>query len=540
MHRSSQNLFSIGVAGSHRHWLMSMVCALLLIPVASAQNSLQKNASEPVPAIFHDAPRSFRLLVIAPAEWSGALEPFIEYKNRTRMPAYLVTVEGLVKEFKGRDDPERIKKGIEYTHRVFGAGYVMLAGDASKIPVRYRFVREAKDPKVGHWAGWHDGSYIPSDLYYANLYQGHVKQKGRAVLLDGDTPVRFGRFDTWDRNGDGKFNEQEWGPNIAWRYNPDHVDGYPDIAVGRIPAHTEAEIKLYTEKVQHYEANALPVAERHYTFFGDKEYETADALSDDVIAGMGKAVARQQVNRVWLHYGKSRPPAGWLAGDGRSIARFAGQSWWVSYIGHGWPGGWAVDGGSQRDIRKFPASEHWPIVFAASCETGQFTHGPPGPYLDTKGEKRWFVYHEEANKRPWIEDKMTGKEVPRPLQVPPPSPYDFPDARDRCVASAWLFSPGGGIAYFGEMVVMPNGPGRDLEKRMLATAGRSRTLGDMWLQGQRRYWIDFVTCGDVFGEPRIYLGIMTMFGDPSLRLERVAVEGGIGRLTSDALQCVVS
>jgi hypothetical protein len=53
----------------------------------------------------------------------------------------------------------------------------------------------------------------------------------------------------------------------------------------------------------------------------------------------------------------------------------------------------------------------------------------------------------------------------------------------------------------------------------------SKIFGDMWLQGQRRYWLDFVGCGDVFGEPRIHLGI-TFFGDPSLRLERIPAASG--------------
>jgi hypothetical protein len=48
--------------------------------------------------------------------------------------------------------------------------------------------------------------------------------------------------------------------------------------------------------------------------------------------------------------------------------------------------------------------------------------------------------------------------------------------------------------------------------------GGERVLGEMWLKGQQQYWRDFERDENVFQAPRIYLGIMTFFGDPSLRL----------------------
>jgi hypothetical protein len=40
----------------------------------------------------------------------------------------------------------------------------------------------------------------------------------------------------------------------------------------------------------------------------------------------------------------------------------------------------------------------------------------------------------------------------------------------------------------------------------------------LWLSGQRKYWLNNRRSENVFRHPRIYLGIMTLFGDPSLRL----------------------
>jgi hypothetical protein len=54
-----------------------------------------------------------------------------------------------------------------------------------------------------------------------------------------------------------------------------------------------------------------------------------------------------------------------------------------------------------------------------------------------------------------------------------------------------------------------------LEKRVLAqyVKGGQRVLGEVWLKGGQQYWKDFERDENVFQAPRIYLGIMTFFGD---------------------------
>ncbi len=82
------------------------------------------------------------------------------------------------------------------------------------------------------------GIFIPSDLYYADLY-------------DSD-----GAFDDWDADADGYYGEHGISSNCATnRYlvNIDHVDLHPDIAVGRVPASTLEEIEGYVAKVIKYE-----------------------------------------------------------------------------------------------------------------------------------------------------------------------------------------------------------------------------------------------------------------------------------------------
>lgn len=116
--------------------------------------------------------------------------------------------------------------------------------------------------------------------------------------------------------------------------------------------------------------------------------------------------------------------------------------------------------------------------------------------------------------------------VQKPLAVPTPSPYDFGNSSNRTLASAWLFDAGGGaIAYFGEVVICEDDKGRDMEKDVVSQLGSLgsslHTLGDVWLAAEQKYWADNQGNGEVFRAPRIYLGIMAFFGDPSLRLPRL-------------------
>jgi hypothetical protein len=455
--------------------------------------------------------------VIAPASFTGPLQALLAHKNATNMPAILLTVEQARAHFPGADDPERIKRAIAYARERLGTRYVLLAGDASLVPVRYRFVSEATDPKVGAWAGWHDGAYSSADLYYANLYSGHRKA-GRQV-------VHSGRFHTWDGNRDGKFNEQRWGPGLAAKYNPDRVDGYPDVAVGRVPAHTEAEMKLYVDKVIRYETGKGLIAfgQDRYVFLGDKGYPEGLGMTDRVVRSVWRGAPGGQVERIALSYGPGdRLPAGWRRGDRASIAAAAQRAWWLSYTAHGYSHGWALAQGGNFDstqAKQLRNRTNWPIVYAHACETGQFAFTAPfHRYRGLDDRPHWLWYYKDQRR---AEDREAGTALRLPVTVPKPHPYDFPEGRDRTVACAWLFGPNGGgaIAYVGATVVNNWHP--DLAEGMLARHRvGGRVLGDLWLNGQRAYWWKHLGCGEVFGEPRIWLNIMNLFGDPSLRLPR--------------------
>jgi hypothetical protein len=129
-----------------------------------------------------------------------------------------------------------------------------------------------------------------------------------------------------------------------------------------------------------------------------------------------------------------------------------------------------------------------------------------------------------------IRDEVDGSEHKQPLHLPIPKPYDVgTPSSGRCMASAWLFAqsqgvPTGAIAYLGETVVMPPNFSNEFQSYMLraSLAYEFPRLGDVWKRAQIMYWQKHhpkpVDNDLAFEHPRIYLSIMTLFGDPSLRL----------------------
>jgi hypothetical protein len=394
------------------------------------------------------------------------MEPLVAHKTKTGMPARLIAIESLGHD-SGRDDAERVKRAIVDSHEKHGTRYVILAGDASLFPVRFRRAREDTNA---------DCAYEPTDLYYASLYKGHRPAKDAgdpAAIADS------GKFDDWDADGDGEFDEQ-YGADGAVKFNPDCVDGCPDVAVGRLPAHTPEEAKAYVDKVILYEAQTYHDKLEKLALLADHECPGATALCD-IVAGAAPA------RRFLLNYrsvGDAQAP--WKGATSRDLYFEIMCSGWIVYVGHASSRSWEIhEAGSNFDAGVV-AKIRWgdPLrgaVFSVGGETGRFV----GSRLD----------------------------------VARLGCYEPPDARDRTFACSWLTARGGAIAFAGETLKCPIDTGVELVRDVLAgRSGKPTIFGDLWIAGQRRYWLDNHTSEGVFRNPRVYLGIMTLFGDPSLRV----------------------
>jgi hypothetical protein len=444
-----------------------------------------------------------RLLVVAPRALAAAMEPLVAAKNATNMPARLVVLETLPKD-SGRDDAERVKRAIFDAHAQHGTRYVLLAGDASLFPVRFRKVTQIPAD------AYLDCTYNPTDHYYACLYKCHEPGADRAdPAAIGHVPA----FDDWDANKDGAFGEQHW-KDDAVTFNPDRMDGCPDVAVGRLPVHTPEEAAAYVGKVLRYEAAGYSGKLNELALLADCNYAGSTGLCD-LVAGDAPA------SRLLLNCPpEAEAPARWTKGTFRSVDFSVLCSGWIVYVGHAGARGWCVaEAGRNYDATRVARMQRGdPLrgaVFSVGCDSGRFMcWAPSEPYVDREGKAHALVWDDGAKQ--WSD---AGKEVGPRLLVPPPGCYDLPDARDRTFACAWLAARGGAIVFAGESLVCQNDMGAELVRDVLArrTAG-PQVLGDMWLAGQRRYWLDNRASEHVFRNPRIYLAIMTLFGDPSIRV----------------------
>lgn len=162
-------------------------------------------------------PRSFSennsLFVIAPAEYSDALQPLLNHKNLHGITTTLMTTEEIASSFSGRDLAEQIKYAIKDAIETKGVSSVLLVGGIEKIPIRRSYV-----------SLWGDEEGTITDLYYADVYDGR------------------GNFSSWDSNHNDKFGEPA-----------DQADLYPDVHLGRLACDSVTEVNVVVEKIINYE-----------------------------------------------------------------------------------------------------------------------------------------------------------------------------------------------------------------------------------------------------------------------------------------------
>jgi hypothetical protein len=283
-------------------------------------------------------------------------------------------------------------------------------------------------------------------------------------------------------------------------------------------------------------------------------YVTADGMNNILMATSSNGQAWLAPSPVQSEVATSAPaPFSNLAAP--EIAQKAATSTWLSYCGHGGPGGWGYNSSFVwSDVAPMQDLPGLPVVFAAGCQTSLFMTNTPwtNAAIDTNGVTRgpFTVNPQAAPNTPGLvmTDQATNQKWgldtpgcdPLPVPTPLPNPINIANA---CWANPWLFdyAPGGGIAYFGDHCVAPDDYPIQMHTYLLKAYVNSTgtpILGDFYLTAQRQYWAgpdsaDATTSGlsDYHGIPRLYLGWLVFFGDPSLRLPvirtgRIPIAGG--------------
>ena len=430
------------------------------------------------------------LLVLAHETFLDALKPLKEHKDYTGINTYVQSWQSINKSFtdEGRDEPERIKKAIAAYETYCDTRWVMLVGDCNRFPVRYTMTDRNTTTAYNR-------AFYSGDIYYACLY----KAGGGRI------------FDDWDYNKNGYYGELH-GETIAGELNVDRGDLSPDIAVGRVPASTVAQVTTYVNKVITYEFSA---------------YESAWAKRALMVATTDwqqhASLIKENISDTYLTdysitklYSPGNPAGPTQIPNASSINNVLNQGvGFANYLGHGNLMGWAIPTGGYgiAETAGLSNDQKLPVVFAGACGTAQFTTEPPyNPYTDVYG-----VHHNGTDK-----GEVFNNVPPQPAAIQEvDNPYSFAE-------HVLLNSNVGFIAYVG--CVTGSQPWSfDLDKLFFESLKYGwQTPGEMWNHMVRRYYQVYPPPATVdppnwekvaeFHQPWKF----HLFGDPSLRIRGVS------------------
>ncbi len=423
------------------------------------------------------------LLILAPAAFVAPLKKLRKHKKSTGIPTTIETLENVYALGYAGDEAEQVKRRIAHHYENGLCRYVMLVGDADVFPVRYTKT-DRKDEAA------FDTAFYPTDLYYAALHRPN------------------GGFDTWDNNGNGYFGEL-CGETGTGTINVDGVSLHPKVAVGRVPASTQADVRRFVDKCIAYETNAAHEAwPRSALLVATHNWRDTGWASQSQLSS-AEGPLRLFSSTLVLTRGRSRDDR--LAADAVTDAFNQGVGI-VAYAGHGGTDSVAIPTGSWgvSDLPSLTNNTRWPVMLAGACDTARFSTLPPyTAYIDVNGAAHAGSAHKEV---------FTG---------PPPQPacvQNWVDPDQDLATNITVRTKNGAVAYFGGVTGMQN---IDPVALLLQGLARRTVLGDAWREMIEEYYLlpgirttlsspDWGAVAQ-FHQPWKYM----LFGDPSLRLRGV-------------------
>jgi hypothetical protein len=449
------------------------------------------------------------LLVIAPHTFHAAIEEYVAHK-RSQLPVKVASLEDVVRQTGGADDPEKAKR---YIHDVWkecggewrgGAAaapartrlYVLLVGDADVFPVRY-MVLDRITPEAQDYA------FYPSDLYYADL-----------VKKDGS-------FDDWNARKDGfhagYYGEVRGEKNKDGPINADTIDYLPEAAVGRWPVSTPEEARIVAAKTIAYEKGILAGAkanERRAAFLSVGGWVDSRGLMDQLAAHLPPGWSAEK-----RYYRGGRSASATLPPTADQVITLLNEGiGLLCHAGHGqddqWEGSFSL-----AHLAKVVNADRLPIVLSAGCSTARFATLPPyESYRDVNGKEQQGTY-----------EKRVFTEPP-----PPPAPYQTGRYNPTGLGEQLLRrGPNGAVAYIGcNTGSQPCGLTL-LEGFVLGLkAFEDPRLGDCWNHAIAHYYRkerlpELTPAADWYPPSIFFQGMKFMvFGDPSLLMPPAARRAG--------------
>ena len=200
---------------------------------------------ESVPAPLRDPTSRFEYLIITTQDYSDDFFPLRDFYTRRGMRTSIMTVEDIITGYSGIDAADKIRNAIKDKYIDNNITHVLLAGD------------------------WDGGSSDPKIVPYRGLYcHAHSSQ----IITDTNIPadLYFAALDgTWNTDGDALWGE------------PGEDDPYSEIAVGRAPVDSPAEIAAFINKTIMYQDSPVASEVRRALLLGEKLWDNPLTYGDD-------------------------------------------------------------------------------------------------------------------------------------------------------------------------------------------------------------------------------------------------------------------
>jgi hypothetical protein len=318
------------------------------------RNTAHLSITYDLPTTETSAVDDYKLVIIAPKDFSTTLQPLVNHKISKGVTTKLVTRDEICDSVyfpaEGRDCAEEMKYFIKNAFDQWGTKYVLLIGGRSGgimqekwwIPVRYSRLND----------DW-EGSYL-TDLYFADLYDVN------------------GSFSSWDSNNNDIF--AEW-----TNTKKDILDMYPEVYVGRLPCTSVSQVKTMVDKIITYETTTsgkewfkkmVVVGGDSTPIEGDPYYEGEEEnkLALEYMTGF-------EGIRLWTSNGNFTGPQDVIDGisAGCGFLFFDGHGNTISWSTHP-PNNKSVwiNGLQVKHMSKLKNGEQLPVTVCGGCHNGQF------------------------------------------------------------------------------------------------------------------------------------------------------------------------
>jgi hypothetical protein len=443
------------------------------------------------PVVFEDI---YDLVIIAPTEYSEALQPLVDHKNSYGIDTTIKTTESIFSEYEGYDETEEIKYFIKDAIENWGVKYVLLVGSVDKLPIRTTWI-------VMRWYNHYWNVSILTELYYADVYD------------------EYGDFCSWDSDGDGKYGEVF----INSPGDNDTVDLYPDVHIGRLACSNIEEVNIVVDKIIYYETNT----------FGQSWFNNILLLGGDTFPhwnGNEGEILNLMIEEIMSDFNPTKLWCStltfWWWTINREINEGAG---FVDYSGHGVEDAMGTHPPNSdlwlmyknKHLDGLYNSEKLPIVFFDACLTAKLDYNKSEANVyKTSKISNPFLFNFLLNSFSRILKSILEKNTVKPSQMDFESNDIITESRDGsdlvpCFAWNWIRkSDGGAIANIGATRTafggFDSGAGK-MSLEFFSTYESCETIGEMWSNTQIGYNMDV---------PWDYFTLeeFILLGDPSLKI----------------------